>query len=212
MESNIPMKWLFAGDSITHGAQHTWGWRDYTEHFSERVRWELGRKRDLIIKTGVSGSTAQAIRDDVEWSVLQFNADVVMIMIGTNDCQDGHSGLYKFRENVVCLIDMIHVANRDTIIILQTPNPILDEAMNYRGTISLYAEEIRMIAIERNLFLIDHWNYWTNAIKEKPIRKTAWLNDPVHPNHYGHLAMARLLLQELDLFDYKSNIGCLFLP
>ena len=50
-----PMKWLFAGDSITHGALHTLGWRDFTELFSERVRWELKRTRDFVIKTGISG-------------------------------------------------------------------------------------------------------------------------------------------------------------
>ena len=38
-----PVKWLFAGDSIAQGAQVTMGWRDYTELFSERVRWEMSR-------------------------------------------------------------------------------------------------------------------------------------------------------------------------
>ncbi|HEU5326569.1 MAG TPA: hypothetical protein VFU78_00670, partial [Thermomicrobiales bacterium] len=38
-----PVRWVFAGDSITHGAAHTIGWRDYTELFGERVRWELRR-------------------------------------------------------------------------------------------------------------------------------------------------------------------------
>src|SRR5436190_21990005 len=28
-----PVAWVFTGDSITHGAQHTKGWRSYPEHF-----------------------------------------------------------------------------------------------------------------------------------------------------------------------------------
>ena len=33
-----PVRWVFTGDSITHGAAHTIGWRDYTELFDERAR------------------------------------------------------------------------------------------------------------------------------------------------------------------------------
>jgi len=96
MSSDIPVKWLFAGDSITHGALHTWGWRDYTEHFSERIRYD--------------------------------------------------------------------------------------------------------------------WNYWRQAIEEKPIRAMAWMNDELHPNNYGHLALVRRLQQQLDLWDPDSNVARLFLP
>ena len=39
-----PITWLFTGDSITHVAKHTGGYRSYPELFSERIRWELGVK------------------------------------------------------------------------------------------------------------------------------------------------------------------------
>jgi hypothetical protein len=45
-----PVTWLFTGDSITHGALHTMGWRSYPEHFAERVRWELRRMRDASLR------------------------------------------------------------------------------------------------------------------------------------------------------------------
>ena len=51
---------MFTGDSITHGALHTMGWRSYPEHFAERVRWELGRMRDIVINTGISGDRMPA--------------------------------------------------------------------------------------------------------------------------------------------------------
>ena len=50
-----PVMWVITGDSITHGALHTLGWRSYPEHFAERVRWELRRVRDIVINTGISG-------------------------------------------------------------------------------------------------------------------------------------------------------------
>ena len=215
LKSDKPVKWLFAGDSITHGALHTWGHRDYTEHFSERVRYELDRRRDIVIKTGVSGWTAAVILDDLEWSVLQFKPDVVALMIGTNDChvsRGGAAGLPGFRENVLAIIDRIAAADRNTAILLQVPNPIWPEAMNERGALPLYAEALRQIARERHLPLVDHCRYWQDAIKENSIRATAWMNDPLHPGPYGHLALARLFLQQLDWWDASSPLGRLFLP
>ena len=44
-----PVKWLFAGDSITHGALHTFGQRDYAQLFNERVRYEMGRPQDVVL-------------------------------------------------------------------------------------------------------------------------------------------------------------------
>ena len=48
LRGEYPVKWLFYGDSITHGALHTFGWRDYTELFAERLRFELGRTMDTV--------------------------------------------------------------------------------------------------------------------------------------------------------------------
>src|SRR5581483_4932046 len=75
-----PAIWLFTGDSITHGALHTLGWRSYPEHFAERVRWEMRRMRDVVINTGISGDTTNGLLADFEWRVLQFKPTVVSIM------------------------------------------------------------------------------------------------------------------------------------
>jgi len=63
LQSDQPLKWLFYGDSITHGALHTFGWRDYTEHFTERVRFEMNRRRDIVIKTAFSGNSTKDLLD-----------------------------------------------------------------------------------------------------------------------------------------------------
>ena len=110
LQRDTPVKWLFTGDSITHGAKHTIGWRDYVELFSERVRWELGRGRDVVIKTGISGWTIEKIAEDLDWNVLQFQPDCVSIMVGMNDCPQGPAGLDRFRETYLATIDRIRSA------------------------------------------------------------------------------------------------------
>lgn len=66
LKEKDPLIWVFTGDSITQGAKHTQGYRSYPEIFSERIRWELGRGRDIIINTGISGNTTQTILDDFD--------------------------------------------------------------------------------------------------------------------------------------------------
>src|SRR5206468_2375866 len=77
VRSPEPVTWVFTGDSITHGAHHTFGWRSYPEHFAERVRWELRRYRDVVINTGVSGDTIKGVAADVDHRVLRFRPNVV---------------------------------------------------------------------------------------------------------------------------------------
>ena len=38
--------WVFFGDSITHGALHTYGWRSFPEIFEERLRFEMNHVMD----------------------------------------------------------------------------------------------------------------------------------------------------------------------
>ena len=92
----VPLIWVFTGDSITHGAKHTHGYRSYPEIFAERIRWELGRTRDIVINTGISGNTTRVILNDLDWRISQFKPNVVSLMIGTNDCATGRIEIKAF--------------------------------------------------------------------------------------------------------------------
>ena len=48
LSGKLPVRWIFTGDSITHGGLHLAGWRDYVQLFEERVRWELGPMLHLL--------------------------------------------------------------------------------------------------------------------------------------------------------------------
>ena len=85
LQNPEPARWLFYGDSITHGAKHTEGRRDFTEHFRERVIWELQRSRDLVLNSAHSGFKTTELLRDFEWRAAAFRPTVAFIMIGTND-------------------------------------------------------------------------------------------------------------------------------
>ncbi len=209
LKSDQPARWVFAGDSITHGALHTLGWRDFTEIFSERLRWEMARVRDHVIKTGVSGWTIQAISDDLDWSVLQYRPHVVAINVGMNDCIRTPGGPAEFRRLYLDVIARVRNAC-DAAIVVQTPNRVLPDAADRHAALPAYAEACRQVAAESGAVLVDHFQYWGAAEKEQ--RMYLWMSDPVHPLGVGHAAMAHALLKELGMFDPTSLVCRAYVP
>jgi acyl-CoA thioesterase I len=199
-----PLKWLFTGDSITQGAKHTLGFRSYPEIFSERVRFEMNRGRDIIINSAISGHVTQNILEDFEWRIKQFHPDIVSIMIGTNDAAASRNiSVDTFENNLNMLVQKFR--DLSAIPILHTPNcikPEVKSGINEREQLPRYVEVIQKISERNRVILVDHWKYW-EANKDKAMEEK-WLNDPLHPNGKGHLEMARLLFRTLSICDDKS--------
>ena len=197
-----PASWVFAGDSITHGAAHTVGWRDYTELFSERVRWELGRMRDIVIKTGVSGWRIDNLAADLDWNVLQFKPDVVSLMFGLNDCLAGPAGLDSFRETYRAVIERVR-AETEALVLLHTPNWLLStDRPERRANLAAYRDAVLSVAAQAGAPCVDHFPIWTAAEPSGSMHH--WLAHGCHPNEYGHRVLARALFQSLGLWDERS--------
>ncbi len=202
-----PVKWLFYGDSITHGAAHTMGHRDYTEHFSERIRSELGRPRDIIVKTAISGNTTRNLLEDFEWRAAQFRPDAVFLMIGMNDCSTTRDlPLEEFEANLNELVNRFEALG--TVIVLQTTCPILPgTAPDREPHFPHYMEAIRRVSQQRGWPLIDHTAHW----QASPETFYHWMANAFHPNEIGHRAFARFLHQRLGIHDPESRTGRLFI-
>ena len=197
-----PIKWIFAGDSITQGAKHTSGLRSYPEIFAERIRWEMGRVRDVVINTAISGNTSKDIVSDFEWRIAQFKPTIVSVMIGTNDASEKKSITKEaFRQNNLELINRIR--GLGAIPILQTPNIIITERATGRERIQDYIVISRQIAADNQVILVDHFAFWSEKVQTGSRERifTKWLNDELHPNAAGHVQMAHLLFRKLSLFD-----------
>jgi len=204
-EKNAPVIWLFTGDSITHGAKHTHGYRSYPEIFAERIRWELGRVRDVIINTGISGNTTKTILDDFEWRVKQFNPGVVSLMIGTNDCAKSRIPIGEFESNLHSLVK--HIRDLNAVPILHTPNIIITEKDPTRSALGDYVAVIREVAEIGKVVLVDNYEYWLDTYRNNGASKVygEWLNDPLHPDGDGHAQIARLMFKKLSIFDKTAS-------
>ncbi len=204
-----PLTWVFYGDSITHGSTHTFGWRDYTELFAERIRGELGRPMDIIIDSAISGNKTRDLLESFDWRLGRFNPDVVFLMIGMNDCSENCPiDLQEFTENLKLLADKI--SQIGAITVLQTTCLIIpNHAPDREPYFSSYMEAIRNVSLEKSLPLVDHTSYWT----ENSDKLFFWMSNAFHPNEYGHRAFAKLIFQSLDIWDVENSNTCkLFIP
>ncbi|MCD2422548.1 GDSL-type esterase/lipase family protein [Niabella pedocola] len=201
-----PVKWLFTGDSITQGAKHTHGMRSYPEVFSERVRWELGRPRDVIINTAISGNTSVDLCRDLDQRIFQYQPQVVLLMLGTND-----AALQKkitpehFKANMTMIIDRIRTQNG--IPVLLSPNRIIATKAPERSTLKNYIAVLDELAASRSLVYINVWSEWDTGLKQKyqGQQNARLLNDPLHPNGFGHQEIAILLFKAFSIYDPAAS-------
>ena len=203
-----PVLWLFAGDSITHGALHTLGWRDYTELFRERVVWELRRQNDVVINTAYSGFNTPALLAEYDSRIARFTPDVVFIMIGMNDCCGETVQLPDFSRNLHTLAGRILEA--DGLPVLQTTCPVIaGKAPGREEHLPAYMEAVRQVAADLQLPLIDHDADWQARGEQ---RRFYLMSDPFHPNECGHRAFAQHIFRETGCWDDASYMCRLFVP
>ncbi len=202
LDGSVPATWVFTGDSITHGALYTEGRRSFVEHFAERVRWELRRFDDVVINTGVCGERTGGLLDHLERRVLRFQPDVVLVLLGMNDCLAGPDGREQFRRNLEEIAGRIREGA--AIPVLQTPNTVYPPNAISRSDLPAYVDIVRDVAARNELPLIDHWRFWQES-RVAPAALVEWLQDAsIHPNSVGHREMACLIFRALEIFDPAS--------
>ncbi len=208
IERKSPAKWIFYGDSITHGALHTFGQRDYAELFAERLRFELGRSQDIVITSAISGDNTRGLLESFDWRVGQFRPDVVLIMIGMNDCSVNNDiSLDEFSENLAKLAQRL--TQIEAVTVLQTTCPILaGQAPDREAHIGAYMDAVRQSAADHGLPLVDHTSYWGDHVD----KHSYWMSDAFHPNEYGHRAFADLLYRSFGIHDPASHACRLYYP
>lgn len=185
MADKRPMTWVFTGDSITHGAVHTKGWRCFAEIFAEKVRAEMGRKRDLVVNTGISGDTTAGFMPDIEWRLTRFKPDVAFVMFGMNDCVKGPD-LATYETNLRTIVAAVR--REGGIPVLMRVNPAVPGSPREKvvAKLAAYMEAVERVAKAEKVLVIDHFGDW----RKKPGEIRRMMNDDIHPNALGHQEMA----------------------
>ena len=148
---------------------------------------------------GKSGATALKKGDVPYWKqsvftqALNFNADIITIMLGTNDTKsknwDSHSS--EFKSDYAALIDTLQSANKNAQIFPVIQFPVCQDYYGIRNEIlKLEIPIINEIANEKGLTIID---------ANTPLLSfCSYFGDGVHPNAAGADTIASVLYRSIS--------------
>ncbi len=203
-----PITWVHTGDSITHGLVHTQGARNYVDHLHELVRGDLGRSRDAMINTAISGWRTAQLLADFDQRVARWRPHIVTLMIGTNDCSaSGKVPLISAEEYAASLDDFIaRVRRLGAIPLLLTPPPVDELHAPERARVPEFAEAMRATAKAHRVILVDVFARFQDRGRGR-IDGIPWqlLADPFHPNATGHALIALEVATVLGLARKDSG-------
>ena len=196
-DMDTPLTWLFMGDSITHGALHTYGYDSIAQIFEKYVKEDLGRTDDIVINTAVSGATAVRTCENIQERVSKYKPDIVSVMLGTNDKNAGtyESGLKE-------IVAAIREANPDAIIIFRSPIPCKSGWASAAVMSGVVGKMKQTAQADGNILFIDQYTEHMkecNAYTYLSNGKYDLAGDFVHATGAGHLRMAKQFIRECGL-------------
>lgn len=209
LDSSEQIKWLFTGDSITHGSGTSNGLHRFSEYFNYYLHTTeingVQRTDDLVMNTGVANSTTRYLNETFDEAVTDKHADVVFIALGMNDSADsGHKErveLSTYKANLESFITKIRATG--AIPILETQNYPTD---GKHADFEKYMQTVRDLAAEKNVILIDVHQFWKDAHNRQNL--DGWMQaDNVHPTAQGYLEWAKFIIQQLEMWNADSELA-----
>ncbi|MFI3141617.1 MAG: SGNH/GDSL hydrolase family protein [Clostridia bacterium] len=202
------LKLLFIGDSITHGAAHTYGYDSVAQLF-EKALIDIGYDKAIVLNTAVSGATATNQDNGtlhLEYKkqrldlILATKPTHAIVMLGTNDTVVKGMTADKYERNIREIISIIKKA--DVVPVLRSVPPANSIRHDVNCHLDEYAKRVKKIAKDENICFIDHTNSWKTAEKSAPNllntnKQNLWLNDELHPNPAGQIAMFKEVFETL---------------
>ena len=205
--------WLVAGDSITSD-YYCRGYKKYDDYLEYYFNIEKGEHINFV-KTAVPGFKVEDYLNNFDDMLGKYNAEIVSVFLGTNNKSDTEA---EFTEKYRTLIERIvpsaeNVAkgvpeNRKTILFAPIP-------LNSGGQINKLTQivaGIETVALEMaeqgyNITYIDLSSVFDNIEYGEganlPSFSDYYEADAYHPNRFGHIEIAKTMLNEMGITDSR---------
>ncbi len=171
-----------------------------------------------VVNVGNSGNTVRDLKDRWQTDVFELRPDWLSIMIGINDVwrqfdSPRQTEIHVYPEEYEQTLDALVAETKSRVhgLVLMTPffiEPLPQDAM--RAQMDRYGCAVERIAHKYNTLFVDTQAAFNRVLEHCPSAALAW--DRVHPNHIGHMVLARAFLQAVDFsWDAAQNAHA-FLP
>lgn len=154
-----------------------------------------------VVNQGTSGNTVRDLKARWQTDLLDLKPDWVSIMIGANDVWRQfdlplHKEIHVLPEEYEATLDELVARTLPAVkgLVLMTPfyiEPRQQDAM--RARMDTYGGIVRKLAQKHNTLLADTQAAFDAALQTYYPATLGW--DRVHPNHIGHMILARTFLQ-----------------
>ncbi len=180
----------FIGDSITFLG-------DYNEFgFVKQIRKKLP-KNIRIYNEGICGEQIEAIEGRMTSDVIEYKPDVVFIMAGINNINNGNLTLEEMTQEMEKMIDASKENNINPIILNVT---LITEDFNNpkNKTVDEFNKNLDNLSKEKQVQLID-----VNSLLKEEVKKQnkpdelIVMTDDLHLNDKGNSILANAILKEL---------------
>jgi lysophospholipase L1-like esterase len=195
------VKVVTLGDSITRGVRQG---VKAEETFSALLQEGLKKKGidAQVVNSGVGGETTKGALARLD-KVIALKPAVVTIMYGTNDSYvypkktEPDISKEQFRKNLEEIVKRLADAGIEPILMTE---PIwgdkspLNSGKHPNVRLNEYMDEVRGLAKEKKLALVDNYEHWAKINKKGTDVGTDWCTDQYHPNPRGHREIAEVML------------------
>lgn len=184
------------------------GYPKYVDALLQSVYPELGIR---VLNVGTSGNTVRDLKSRWQTDVMDLKPDFLSIMIGINDVwrqydspqrKELHVDLSEYESTLQEIVATVrpHIKG----LVLMTPyylEPNTDDPM--RSTMDQYGKAVRRVAEQYDAIFVDTQAALAPLWEHVYPGSIAW--DRVHPNHTGHMVLARSLLHALG-FEWSRQL------
>ncbi|MBA3708192.1 MAG: SGNH/GDSL hydrolase family protein [Planctomycetes bacterium] len=164
--------------------------------------------RIRVVNMGTSGNTVRDLKARWQTDVVDLKPDWLSVMIGINDVwrqydsplrTEIHVGLDEYQRT----LDELVASTKPQVkgLVLMTPfhiESVTSDAM--RATMDRYGAAVAAIAKKHGTRFVDVQAAFDRVLAHMHSSSLAW--DRVHPNHAGHMVMARAFLDAVG-FDWS---------
>jgi lysophospholipase L1-like esterase len=211
-------KLLMIGDSITDAerarpvGEGLFGaiGKGYVAQVDALLGSAYANRQIRVVNMGSSGNTVRDLKARWQQDVIAQNPDWLSVMIGINDVWrqfdlPRQKEIHVPPDEYERTLDELVAQTKPRLkgLVLMTPfhiEALREDAM--RARMDAYGAAVKRLAQKHGLLVVDMQAAYDRVLKHVHSAALAW--DRVHPNHIGHMLMARAFLDAVG-FDWKGE-------